>query len=234
VRTDAAGSSSDPQSELDDLRARVASAQQLANMGDYDWHIASDTLTWSDQLFRIYGFEPGSFDPSYERFVSSVHPEDREHVQSIHRSAMTTGEPYRMTERIVRPDGEVRFLATNGEVVHDGDGNPVRMRGTCIDITDRVEAERDRQVHEATARAERSRRQAALEINDTVVQGLTAALYALEVDDDGVARHYLEQTLEAARQVITDLGTPLDGSHVSPGDLLRSSASTVSRHRFSG
>ena len=64
-------------------------------------------------------------------------------------------------------------------------------------------------------------------INDNVVQGLTAALYALEVDDDDAARGYLQRTLDAARQVITDLSTPLGGNDVEPGDLVRENAAEL-------
>ena len=208
------------EAQLNDLRLRVDNAQQLANMGDYDWHMPTDTNRWSDQLYRIYGCEPQSFNPSYDRFLSFVHPEDREHIQAIHRHALTTGEPYTMTERIIRPDGELRYLSSNGQVLFDESGSPVRMRGTCIDITDRVLAEQEREEHAARAQAERTRRRAALEINDNVVQGLTAALYALEVDDDDTARGYVLRTLESARRVITDLSGPLDGD-VEPGDLVR-------------
>jgi PAS domain S-box-containing protein len=132
------------QHELADLSARVDSAQQLAEMGDYDWHIPTDTNTWSDQLFRIYGHEPQSFHPSYERFLSLIHPDDRERISAIHRRAYETGEPFKMIERIVRPSGEVRYLASNGEVIRDSAGTPVRMRGTCIDITDRVLADEEK------------------------------------------------------------------------------------------
>jgi PAS domain S-box-containing protein len=129
---------------LADLAARVDNAQLLANMGDYDWHIPSDTNTWSDQLFRIYGHEPQSFHPSYERFLSLIHPEDQEKITGIHQAAYATGEPYKMIERIMRPTGEVRYLSSNGEVIMDASGTPVRMRGTCIDITDRVLADQER------------------------------------------------------------------------------------------
>ena len=132
-------------SDLHDLTARVDNAQHLAHMGDYDWHIPSDTNRWSDELFRIYGHEPQSFNPSYEKFLSLIHPDDRERITGVHQQAYATGEPYQMMERIVRPDGEVRYLASNGEVVMDEHGVPQRMRGTCIDITDRVHAERDRE-----------------------------------------------------------------------------------------
>jgi PAS domain S-box-containing protein len=131
--------------ELADLVQRVDSAQHLATMGDYDWHIPTDTNRWSDQLYRIYGHEPQSFNASYEKFLSCIHPDDRERIQGIHQQAYATGEPYQMIERIVRPEGEVRYLSSNGEVIMDASGAPVRMRGTCIDITDRILAEQERE-----------------------------------------------------------------------------------------
>jgi PAS domain S-box-containing protein len=133
----------DAEERLDDLVARVDNAQHLAGMGDYDWHIPTDTNRWSDQLYRIYGHEPGAFLPTYETFMSNIHPEDQERIRAIHQRAYATGEPYQMIERIVRPDGEVRYLSSNGEVIMDASGTPVRMRGTCIDVTERVLAEQE-------------------------------------------------------------------------------------------
>jgi PAS domain S-box-containing protein len=133
----------DAEERLADLVTRVDSAQHLAGMGDYDWHIPTDTNRWSDQLYRIYGYEPQSFNASYERFLGNIHPDDRERIQALHQHAYATGEPYQMIERIVRPDGEVRYLSSNGEVIMDADGVPVRMRGTCIDVTERVLAEQE-------------------------------------------------------------------------------------------
>jgi PAS domain S-box-containing protein len=205
---------------LNDLRLRVDNAQQLANMGDYDWHIPTDTNRWSDQLYRIYGYEPQSFNASYERFLSFLHPDDRESIQAIHQEALATGEPYQMTERIIRPDGELRYLASNGQVLFDESGAPVRMRGTCIDVTERVLAEREREEHAARVHEEQMRRKAALEINDNVVQGLTASLYALEIEDLEVLKAQLQKTLDAARHVITDLSSSVGGD-LEPGDLVR-------------
>ena len=128
-----------------DLTLRVNNAQQLADMGDYDWHIPSDTNRWSDQLFRIYGHEPQSFNATYERFLSLLHPDDRDRIMAVHQAAYGSGEPYQMIERIIRPDGEVRYLSSNGQVIMDAEGAPVRMRGTCIDITDTVLAEQERE-----------------------------------------------------------------------------------------
>ena len=205
--------------ELADLRSRVDNAQRLADMGDYDWHIESDTNTWSDQLFRIYGYEPGDIEASYDVFLQHIHPDDREMVKATHQRAYATGEPYEMIERIVRPDGEVRYLASNGQVVTDDNGTPIRFRGTCIDITARIKAE---QAQEETAvrlaEAEQARRQAG-ELNDNVVQGLTAAMYAAELGDLERTRAYVAETLASASRMLDEL--LLVGSDA---DLLRQGA----------
>ncbi|HLY33006.1 MAG TPA: PAS domain-containing protein, partial [Jatrophihabitantaceae bacterium] len=218
------------QDDLADLRMRVDSAQHLANMGDYDWHIATDTNRWSDQLYRIYGHEPQSFNASYERFLSQIHPDDREKITSIHQHAYQTGEPYEMVERIVRPDGSVRYLASNGEVIMDESGTPVRMRGTCVDITERVMAEQARE-HTAELTASlhdvQLRRKQALEINDNVVQGLTAASYSLRHGDQMMATAYLDHTLHAARRMMNDWLDPLEGTDLQPGDLVRENPSDL-------
>ncbi|HWH31915.1 MAG TPA: PAS domain S-box protein [Egibacteraceae bacterium] len=119
---------------------RLAEAQQLARLGSYDWHIPTDTNTWSDELYRIYGYEPGAFNASYERFLSLIHPDDRERIVAIHTKAMEDHQPYRMEERIVRPDGDVRILDSTGKVVLDEHGRPVRMVGICLDVTEQRRA----------------------------------------------------------------------------------------------
>jgi len=209
------------EAELNDVKARVAAAQSLANMGDYDWDIAANTNRWSDQLYRIYGLEPQSMNMSYEEFMARVHPDDRERISAVHQEAYASGGTYQMIERIVRPDGQVRHLSSNGEVIVDADGTPVRMRGTCIDITDRVLAE---EAAGAAREAEVWQRQA-LEINDTIIQSLTAAIGWMEAGRTEAAVSYLEQTLAAARHLVNDWLRP--GRDFDPGDLVRSVPANV-------
>lgn len=223
---DAALARSQVEAEFHDLVARVATAQHLANMGDYDWHITTDTNRWSDQLYRIYGHEPQSFNASYDRFLEMVHPEDRERIVGVHQEAYRTGEPYQMIERIVRPDGEVRHLASNGQVLRDPDGAPLRFRGTCLDITEQVLAEQEREETASRMVGHRLRQRQALEINDSVVQGLVAASYALQLDDLQQAASHLNGTLAAARGMMDDLLDPRDDSGLTPGDLVRSTPAT--------
>ncbi len=116
---------------------RLVEAQRISHVGSYDFEIATNTNTWSDQLYRIYGREPQSFVASYDVFLGMVLPDDREHVMSVHQASLASLEPFEMEERIVWPDGTVRTLASWGEIVADGDGTPLRIMGICWDITER-------------------------------------------------------------------------------------------------
>jgi PAS domain S-box-containing protein len=127
------------EAEVERLQRRerhFIAAQRISHVGSYDFEIATNTNEWSDQLYRIYGREPQSFNASYERFLEMVHPDDREKIIGVHQEALATISPYEMEERIVWPDGQVRTLASWGEVVADADGNPARMIGICWDITE--------------------------------------------------------------------------------------------------
>jgi PAS domain S-box-containing protein len=111
-------------------------AQRISHVGSYDFDITADTNDWSDQLYRIYGREPQSFMATYEKFLEMVHPDDREKIIGVHQEALATMSPYEMEERILWPDGEIRTLASWGEVIAGPDGAPARMIGICWDITD--------------------------------------------------------------------------------------------------
>ena len=127
---------------------RLIEAQRISHVGSYDFEIVANTNIWSDQLYRIYGREPQSFDATYESFMELVHPDDREHVAAVHQRSLETLRPFEMEERVVWPDGQVRTLASWGEVVADAEGRPQRMVGICWDITDRLAVE-EQLVHEA-------------------------------------------------------------------------------------
>ncbi len=209
------------------MRERMAHAQALAAMGDYDCYIPTDTTTWSDELYRIYGYRPGAVAPSDRVYFEHVHPEDRERVRAAYHACLDTGRPYEMVERIVRLDGELRYLWTNGEAIPDEHGTPVRMRGTSIDITDQVLAEQAREEAAIRLGDARLRRRQASEINDNVVQGLAAAIYALELDDRPRVNRYLRQTLESASRMMSDLLDQDAGDESADRALVRSTPASL-------
>jgi PAS domain S-box-containing protein len=126
--------------ELLASRARLAEAQRIAHIGSWQWNITDNVVTWTDELFNIYGLDRATFVASYEGFLSRVHPDDVAHTTYVIRQALEHVTPFVYDHRIVRPDGGVRMLHTRGEVVPDATGKAERLIGTCWDITDRWHA----------------------------------------------------------------------------------------------
>ncbi len=127
--------------EVIDSEAGLAKAQRLAHIGNWAWDIASGKIVWSDETFRIFGHEPGSFSASYEKFIEAVHPDDRDAVQMAVARGLNATNPYAIEHRIILPDGDERYVAEQGEAVFDEAGKPVSMNGTVQDITERKLAE---------------------------------------------------------------------------------------------
>jgi len=126
--------------ELAASQTRLAEAQRVAHIGSWEWNIADNRVTWSDELFNIYGIDRSSFVASYEGFLSRVHPDDVEHTTTVIRQAVEGVTPFIYDHRVVRPDGSVRMLHTRGEVLGDGEGRAGRLVGSCWDVTARWEA----------------------------------------------------------------------------------------------
>ena len=116
--------------------------QRLAHLGTWDWELKTGALTWSDEKFRIYGFEPQQFLPTLEHVRKSLHPEDVERFLSVVTSVATSGQSQEVDYRIVRPDGEVRHVHTRAESEADEHGIPQRVMGTMQDVTENIRAER--------------------------------------------------------------------------------------------
>lgn len=121
--------------KLRENEARLAKAQQIAHVGNWDWDILNNTLHWSDEIFRIFRIPPAQFASTYEAFLSAVHPDDRQPMTNAMHAALHEQSPYGITYRIICPDGEIRHLRTEGEVEFNKEGVPVRMQGVVKDIT---------------------------------------------------------------------------------------------------
>jgi PAS domain S-box-containing protein len=116
-------------------------AQRIAHLGNWVWEKSANLITWSDEIYRIFGREPQEFKASYEEFLKRVHPDDRERVLKAFSESRSSGEPNKMEHRILLPDGAERIVYAQGEVTFDESRNPVRMVGTVQDITERVRTE---------------------------------------------------------------------------------------------
>ncbi|MEO1981203.1 MAG: PAS domain S-box protein, partial [Fuerstiella sp.] len=104
--------------------------------------MAGGDLYWSDEIYRIFGLKPQEFGATYEAFIETVHVEDRENVRLFTEDALVADTPYSIDHRIIRPDGEIRWVHEEANVSRDDDGVAIRMVGTVHDITDLKRAEK--------------------------------------------------------------------------------------------
>src|SRR5689334_5438140 len=118
--------------------ALLLQAQELVHVGTWTWDVATDTVLWSDELFRLFGLQPRSIPLDLETYLSLVHPGDRARVAATIEKAVDTRTPFQFDCRMIRPDGTEWHEYSRGTVICDAAGNLTGMIGTGIDITDRV------------------------------------------------------------------------------------------------
>jgi PAS domain S-box-containing protein len=212
------------QEALSHSEARLAEAQRIAHLGNWDWDVATNGLYWSDEIYRIFGLEPQQLGATYDAFRARVHPDDREMVADAVNRCLGQGVPYSIDHRISRPDGTERIVHEQAEVFRDPSGRPVRMAGTVEDVTE--SRLRERNLKDATEKLrmfaldlsmaeEKERRRIASEIHDRLGQGLamcriTASLSRAAAPGDAAAMlaglvTQLDSVIAEARSITWEL-----------------------------
>ncbi len=127
-----------------DREIQLKEAQRIANVGSWEMDARTAKITWSTELFRIYGLEDlGGRDalPNYPEILDYFLPEERDVVQAAIERALAEGKPYELEHRIIRSDGEHRYVVSRGEAVLDEQGKVTRLIGAVADISDRKRIE---------------------------------------------------------------------------------------------
>ncbi len=119
----------------------LAVAQRKANAGIWDWDLLSGKLTWSNELYFLYGLDPQTTEASLDTLRNLIHPEDRKNAEDKLAEAVRNGTPLFSEFRIVLPNGETRCVNSIGKVSRNEDGIAVRMSGLCLDVTAQKHAE---------------------------------------------------------------------------------------------
>ncbi len=122
----------------------LAEAQRIAHLGSWDWQVAKDELWWSEEVYHIFGLDSSHVNPTYETFLASVHPDDRNRIKKAVNNALRRGMPYSIQHRILLPDKTQRIIHVRGEVYLDSHGKPERMIGTVQNITETKQAEEEK------------------------------------------------------------------------------------------
>ncbi len=122
--------------ELQQTKNSLNLAQQIAHTGNWDWDIPQNQIKWSDEVSRILGISALTDHINYDNYINFIHTDDRDRYKKHLYQAMFENKPLDIEHRIIRSDGEIRYIYENGEVIHDDNTQPIRMLGTVQDITD--------------------------------------------------------------------------------------------------
>ncbi|HEX9996266.1 MAG TPA: PAS domain S-box protein, partial [Abditibacterium sp.] len=121
----------------------LAKAQQMAHLGSWEWDLtdpddwSKNRVSWSDEAFRIFGYQPGEVEASYDNFMRVMHPDDLAMTNPAAKQAMRGGTPHNVNHRLILPDGTIRVVHEQSEIIMDEDtGQPIKMVGTVQDITE--------------------------------------------------------------------------------------------------
>jgi PAS domain S-box-containing protein len=143
----------------DELRLsekQLAASQQIAGLGSWEWNLATGSMVWSEENYRIHGVTPASYQPSYRSALEFVIFEDRRASHAACQEALRSGSSFSFEQRIVRHDGAERTLHQRGQTVLGPNGEPWKVIGTAQDVTERKRAEAElEQVHQDLMTASR-------------------------------------------------------------------------------
>ncbi len=204
----------------EELRAseeRLRMALTAGRMGNWEWDVRTNAVSWSPDLEAIHGLAPGTFAGTFEAYKKDIHPEDWEHVQRAIAESLERGE-HHMEYRIVLPDGEVRWVEGRGKVFLDASGAPMRVVGVCTDVTERKLAE------EALRKSDRAKDEFLATLSHELrnpLAALTSAAHVLKVSDPSrppamEARMVVERQTKHMARLVGDL---LDISRITFGKL---------------
>jgi signal transduction histidine kinase len=162
--------------QLERERARLVEAQEVAKMGSWEAELQTLNVIWSEQTHRIFETDPSRFHPTRPKFREFIHPEDRAKVDAAFVTSLDKRSPSTVEYRIVMPDGRVKILEERWQAFHDEEGKPVRVAGTCRDITERVRAEEELQrlSGKLLRLQDEERRRIARDLHDSTGQDLVA------------------------------------------------------------
>jgi PAS domain S-box-containing protein len=129
--------------QLRQSERRLAEAQQVAHIGSWERDLRTNEVTWSDELYRLFGLQPHDVNLSYQQFLNLIFPEDAKRIPALVDEAIRQGHPFNFDYRITLQDGSVHVLNDRGSVILNEEGEPIRLVGTCQDVSELQQAEQE-------------------------------------------------------------------------------------------
>jgi PAS domain S-box-containing protein len=209
---------------LQESEERLRCALDAAQMGTWEWDIATDRLKWSWHQYKLYGLAPDSFDGTPKALFQIIHPEDRVRVSVSIARAIKEGTELGVEYRITRPDGEVRWMTAKGNIMRDSAGRVARMLGVVYDITERRRSEEELQrAKEAAEAANRAKSEFLANMSHEIRTPMNGIIGMTELTLDTALtlkqRSYLEMVRYSADSLLRIINDILDFSRTEAGRL---------------
>jgi PAS domain S-box-containing protein len=131
--------------ELKKVTQQLTQAQHTAKLGSWTYDLVEDKLEWSDEIFKIFGLDKKTFKPSYEAFISVIHPDDKEMVNQAFKDSVENKKPYTVEHKIITHDKIEKFVREKGHTYYDEFDKPAKTIGTVQDITEEKKKEKQLQ-----------------------------------------------------------------------------------------
>ncbi|MGC2237192.1 MAG: response regulator [Pyrinomonadaceae bacterium] len=203
---------------------RLAEAQRIARIGSFQVELATGYVEWSDEMWRIFGLEPGENGLSLEDYISHVHPDDRAFVRSSIEKSNRDKKVYDFHHRIIRPDGEMRVINNSGKFIFNEEGTPVKITGIHQDITEQDEMEKELRIaRDAALESVRLKSEFLANMSHEIrtpmngVIGMTGLL--LDTDLSERQQEYTKAIETSADALLTIIDDILDFSKIEAGQL---------------
>lgn len=199
------------ESALRESEERLRLGQWAARIGTYDWNIQTGEIVLTPELDAMYGLPPGGFAATRNRFEDLIHEDDQRRVRDLVHEALETGQAKEFEWRVVWPDGSVHWIAGRGQLIKSESGQPLRMVGVNMDVTERKHAERalSEMTRKLIAAQEQERTRIGRELHDDIGQRL--ALLALDMEQLEDQPSQLQNEIREVRRSLAQLSDDVQG-----------------------
>jgi PAS domain S-box-containing protein len=206
--------------KLKQSESQLAEAQRLAHVGSWDYDLRTNKVTWSDELYRIFGLQPGTIEIAGDA-MPFIHPDDRDLVFRTVANAIKNRESYSFYHRGLRSDGDERIVHSRGFIVSDENGDPIKVVGASQDVTELKRAEEklkatSEQLRALSARLQSAREEEgtriARELHDELGSALTSLRWGLDEIDSTLSKNATKGDANTMHRKIAALTTLVEGT----------------------